>query len=88
MAQGKLKLQPKKAARLTKKQQNPKNYAPKIIKAKKTKAAAAQKFTKRHLAQLALSTEKLISSRVGHLELIKGLRRELEKAEKEKAAKK
>lgn len=88
MAQGKIKLQAKKSTRVTKKQQNPKNYAPKIIKAKKQKAVAAQKFAKRHQAQLATLTEKLISSRVGHLELIKGLRRELEKEQKEAEKKK
>ncbi|CAN3356795.1 hypothetical protein DICA3_C05776 [Diutina catenulata] len=88
MAQGKLKLNPKKPARLTKKQQNPRNYAPKIIKPKRGKAKEEQKLTKVQQAQLATSTEKLISSRVGHLELIKGSRRQLEKQAKEDAKKK
>ncbi|KAG7194213.1 uncharacterized protein KQ657_004925 [Scheffersomyces spartinae] len=87
MAQGKLKLKAKAPARVTKKQQNPKNYAPKIVKPKKQKIIESEKLAKVHKAQLANSTEKLIASRVGHLELIKGSRRQIEKAEKEKAKK-
>lgn len=87
MAQGKLKLKSKAPARVTKKQQNPKNYAPKIIKAKNQRVIDNQKLAKVHKAQLANSTEKLIASRVGHLELIKGSRRQIEKAEKEKEKK-
>jgi hypothetical protein len=42
---------------------------------------------KRHSAALTSATEKLIASRVGHLELLKGNRREIEKAEREKKEK-
>lgn len=65
-----------------KKQQNPKRAAPKIIKPKKQTAKEAQKLTKIHQGQLMKSTEKLIASRVGHLELLKGTRREIEKENK------
>ena len=79
MAQGNLKLKSKQSNRITKKQQNPKKAAPKIIKPKKTIAKESLKLTKIHLGQLMKSTEKLIASRVGHLELIKGSRRQVEK---------
>lgn len=81
MAQGNLKLKSKNKARLTKKQQNPRAAAPKLIKPKNTVAKEFYKLKK--TAGLASGTEKLISSRVGHLELLKGLRRQLEKKEKE-----
>lgn len=84
MAQGKLALKSKAPARVTKKQMNPKRNAPKIIKAKKNKAKEAAKLSKLHLGQLMVLTEKLIASRVGHLELIKGSRREVEKENKDK----
>lgn len=87
MAQGNIKLKAKAAPRVTKKQKNPKNYAPKIIKPKKGKAVQAQKLAKVQQGQLMTSTEKLIASRVGHLEVIKGSRRQIEKEEKEKAKK-
>jgi hypothetical protein len=82
MAQGKLKLKAKAPARVTKKQMNPKRAAPKILKPKKNTAVQAAKLSKIHSSQLMSSTEKLISSRVGHLELLKGTRRELEKDKK------
>lgn len=82
MAQGNLKLKSKAKARVTKKQQNPRSSAPKIIKPKKASAKQAFKLLK-SLSGLA-GTEKLIASRVGHLELIKGSRREVEKEEKKK----
>ncbi|EMG48762.1 hypothetical protein SBY92_004038 [Candida maltosa Xu316] len=89
MAQGNLKLKSKQAARVTKNQKNPKKAAPKIIKPKKATARDSQKLTKTHLGQLMKSTEKLIAGRVGHLELIKGSRRQVEKENKEaKKAKK
>ncbi|KAK6459989.1 hypothetical protein DFJ63DRAFT_321253 [Scheffersomyces coipomensis] len=89
MAQGVSKLKSKGGiSRVTKKRQNPKAAAPKVIKAKKTPAKSAQTFTKVHQSQLISSTEKLIASRVGHLELIKGSRRQIERQEKEKAKKK
>ncbi|PSK36227.1 hypothetical protein C7M61_004046 [Candidozyma pseudohaemuli] len=81
MAQGNLKLKSKAKARVTKKQQNPRSSAPKIIKPKKASAKQAFKLLK-SLSGLA-GTEKLIASRVGHLELIKGSRRESNIAEQE-----
>lgn len=82
MAQGVTKLRAKKEVRVTKKRQNPKAAAPKIIKPKKSTAKQAQKLSKVQQGQLASSTEKLIAARVGHLELVKGSRREIEKEEK------
>jgi hypothetical protein len=89
MAQGKLKLKAKAPSRVTKKQKSAKAAAPRVYKAKTTQAKHAEKLTKIQSGQLVLSTEKLIASRVGHLELIKGSRREIERKEKEaKKAKK
>ncbi|KAL6028775.1 hypothetical protein ACNR91_000463 [Candidozyma auris] len=85
MAQGNLKLRSKAKTRVTKKQQNPRSAAPKIIKPKKASAKQAFKLSK-SLSGSA-GTEKLIASRVGHLELIKGSRREVEKEEKAKKQK-
>lgn len=83
MAQGKLNLKREKAARVTKKQKSVKSAAPRIIKPKKTRAVEANRLNKIASGQLSASTEKLIASRVGHLELIKGSRRQIEKKEKE-----
>lgn len=80
MAQGKLKLKSKAPARVTKKQINPKKAAPRNIKPKKKDVTNLLKRT--HTSKLITQTEKLVSSRVGHLELLKGTRRELEKAKK------
>lgn len=90
MAQGKLKLVKKKPARVTKHQRNPKAAAPKVYKAKHVPDKEKQiiKLTKGHQSKLTETTEKLISSRVGHLELLKGDRRSLERAEREQAKKK
>lgn len=88
MAQGKLNLKSKGPGRSSKLASQPKKSTPKIIKPKKAPAKQANKLTKVHLAQLASSTEKLIASRVGHLEIIKGSRRQIERQEKAKTAKK
>ncbi|TID28386.1 hypothetical protein CANINC_002564 [Pichia inconspicua] len=87
MAQGNLKLAKKKSARVTKNQKNPKAAAPKICKPKKvsTKEKQVIKLARQHQAKLVSNTEKLISSRVGHLEMLKGDRRTLEKEERLKA---
>lgn len=85
MAQGNLKLKNKAPARITKKQVNPKKAAPKIYKPKKGNVTS--KLTKSHQSKLITNTEKLVSSRVGHLELLKGSRREIEKEDKSKAKK-
>ncbi|KAG0680472.1 hypothetical protein C6P42_004918 [Pichia californica] len=84
MVQGSAKLAKKKTARVTKRQKNPKAAAPKIYKSKNVTAKEKQvnKLAKAHQAKLFSSTEKLISSRVGHLELLKGDRRTLEKEER------
>ncbi|ODV80062.1 uncharacterized protein CANTADRAFT_25799 [Suhomyces tanzawaensis NRRL Y-17324] len=89
MAQGKLKLKPSSGpGRAAKKAHASKKAAPRIIKPKRTQAKDALKLTKIHQGQLMSSTEKLIASRVGHLEIIKGSRRQVEKAAKEQAKKK
>lgn len=87
MAQGNLKLAKKKTARVTKRQKNPKAAAPKQYKIKNvtTKEKQVYKLAQQHQAKLIGNTEKLISSRVGHLELLKGDRRTLEKEERLKA---
>ncbi|GMG19977.1 unnamed protein product [Ambrosiozyma monospora] len=89
MAQGALRLSKKSKTRVTKKQQNAKGAAPKIIKPKNInkKERQAYKLAKQHQAKLHSNTEKLVSSRVGHLEILKGSRRELEKLERAKKAK-
>ncbi|GME70560.1 unnamed protein product [Ambrosiozyma monospora] len=74
MAQGALRLSKKSKTRVTKKQQNAKSAAPKIIKPKNIskKERQAYKLAKQHQAKLHSNTEKLVSSRVGHLEILKG----------------
>lgn len=46
------------------------------------------KIAKKHTAHLATATEKLLASRIGHLELLKGTRKEVEKSKKKTAEKK
>lgn len=72
---------------MTKKQGNLRAAAPLIIKPKKS--VAKQQFKLKKSVGSSAGTEKLIASRVGHLEIIKGSRRQVEKEEKEakKAAK-
>lgn len=82
MAQGNLKLKSKAPKRVTKKQTDAKKAAPRIIAPRKATLKENHKFAKTHQAQLLTSTEKLIASRVGHLEILKGLRRSLAKIEK------
>lgn len=87
MPQGKIKLA-KKLARVTKKQP-PKKAAPKQLPAKKAQAQKEAALTKKLSASLTNATEKLLASRVGHLEMLKGTRRELEeKKRQDKKAKK
>ena len=87
MAQAPLKVKSKAKPRerVTKKQMNPKKAAPKILKPKKQTLAQMAKLNK--VYSVTASTAKLIASRVGHLELLSGSRREIEKTEKEKAKK-
>lgn len=63
--------------RVTKKQKNLRKGAPLQIKSKKKSLQHLKKLNK--TASLTESTEKLIASKVGHLELLKGTRRELER---------
>lgn len=85
MAQGQSKLKSRAKGRVTKRQLNLRANAHRIIKPKKASAKHAQNLNK--LVNALSGTEKLIASRVGHLELLKGTRKELEKEEKEKAKK-
>lgn len=48
------------------------------FKAKKQDAKIHAKVTKKHTASLTAATEKLLASRVGHLEILKGTRKEVE----------
>lgn len=80
MAQGSSKLKSKAKARVTKKQTNPRAAAKLIIKPKKDAAKKALKLKK--LVEATNGTEALVASRVGHLELLKGSRREAERAGK------
>lgn len=85
MAQGNLKLKSKGKGRVTKRQSNLRAAAPLIIKPKRT--IAKQQYDLKKSVGNLVGTEKLIASRVGHLELIKGSRRQLEKEQKEEAKK-
>lgn len=86
MAQGNLKLKSKGTARVTKRQTNARAAAPLIIKPKKL--IAKQQFNLKKSVGALNGTEKLVASRVGHLELIRGSRRQLEKEQKEANKKK
>lgn len=85
MAQGNLKLKPKTKTRTTKRQTNLRAAAPLIIKPKRE--ALKKSFDLKKSVGSLVGTEKLIASRVGHLELIKGSRRQIERQEKEKKKK-
>lgn len=84
MAQGKLNLAKKKAHRVTKRQRNPRAAAPKICRPRKLnkRELEVRRLTKKEKGQLTVTTEKVLSSQVGHLELLKGTRREIENAKK------
>ncbi|KAK9460678.1 uncharacterized protein V1516DRAFT_677364 [Lipomyces oligophaga] len=64
-----------------------KKAAKRIIAPKKGLTATSTKLAKKHSGAIAVNTEKLLSSRVGHLELLKGSRREIAKKDALKAAK-
>jgi len=85
MAQAPLKVKSKEKKRVTKRQQNPKAAAPKIYKPKNEQLKTMSKLSKSY--SVTAQTEKLIASRVGHLELLKGSRREVEKEQKLKQKK-
>ncbi|QLG73645.1 hypothetical protein HG535_0F01560 [Zygotorulaspora mrakii] len=63
--------------RITKRQKNLRKGAPLQIKSKKKSLLHLKKLNR--TASLTESTEKLIASKVGHLEVLKGTRRELAK---------
>ncbi|CCC66784.1 hypothetical protein NCAS_0A02260 [Naumovozyma castellii] len=71
--------------RVTKKQKNLRPAAPLQLKSKKKSLQHLKKLNR--TASLTETTEKLIASRVGHLELLKGTRKELEKKAKNGAKK-
>ncbi|KAK9239481.1 hypothetical protein V1525DRAFT_372687 [Lipomyces kononenkoae] len=66
-------------AKTTSKTLTPKKAAKKIIAPRKNSAIVTAKLKKKHAAAIAVNTEKLLSSRVGHLEVLKGSRREIAK---------
>ena len=82
MAQKPLKVtkKAKDPRRVTKKQKNLRAAAPRMIKSKKKSLQHMKKLNR--TASLTVPTEKLIAAKVGHLELLKGTRRELEKKAK------
>lgn len=73
---------PKDPRRVTKKQKNLRKCASLQIKSKKKSLLHLKKLNR--TASLSQSTEKMIASKVGHLEMIKGTRRELEKEKNKK----
>lgn len=85
MPQGKLKVSAG-LKKKTKSQQQLKKGA-KSFKPRRQAARKDVEVAKKHSAALTTATEKLLSSRVGHLELLKGTRRELEKAKDKKGKK-
>lgn len=79
MAQGSLKLSKTKVSKPKAKKSKSSTKGPTIAKPRKGPALKDAKIKHQHTASLTASTEKLIASRVGHLELLKGTRREIEK---------
>jgi hypothetical protein len=56
-----------------------------VIKAKKGSALKSQQFKKKHSSGIAELTERSLASKAGHLELLRGGKKD-RKLEKEKAA--
>lgn len=79
MAQGSLKLSKTKVSKPKQRKSKSSSKGPTIAKPRKAAALKEAKIKHQHTASLTASTEKLIASRVGHLELLKGTRKELEK---------
>ncbi|CCD24733.1 uncharacterized protein NDAI_0D04190 [Naumovozyma dairenensis CBS 421] len=71
--------------RITKKQKNLRKAAPLQLKSKKKSLQHLKKLNKS--ASLTETTEKLIASRVGHLELLKGTRKEIERKNRKENSK-
>ncbi|CCK70160.1 uncharacterized protein KNAG_0D04140 [Huiozyma naganishii CBS 8797] len=82
----KVKTKAKDPRRVTKKQKNLRKAAPLIIKSKKKQLHYLKNLNR--TASLTEKTEKLVSAKVGHLELLKGTRRELEKSKRKDDSKK
>ncbi|KAK9456634.1 hypothetical protein V1511DRAFT_494874 [Dipodascopsis uninucleata] len=85
MVQGTLK--PNKSKKISKPAQQAKKAAKKTFAPRKSSIVTSSNLKKKHSAGIASGTERLLSSRVGHLELLKGSRREIEKVEREKKRK-
>ncbi|CAG59504.1 uncharacterized protein GVI51_G04785 [Nakaseomyces glabratus] len=68
--------------RVTKKQKNLRKAAPIQIKSKKKSLRHLKKLSK--TSSLTEATERLVASKVGHLELLRGTRKEIEAANKKK----
>ncbi|CAI1601146.1 hypothetical protein SEUBUCD646_0L04050 [Saccharomyces eubayanus] len=66
--------------RVTKKQKNLRKAAPLQLKSKKKSLQYMKKLRKS--SSLTETTERLVASKVGHLELLRGTRKELEKGKK------
>lgn len=66
---------------------SPRKAAPKKIAPKRPEAVKQAKMAKQHTKALTEATEKLIASRIGHLEMIKGSRKEVEAEKKKKEEK-
>lgn len=73
----KVNKKPKDSRRITKKQRNLRKAAPLQIKSKKKSLNHLKSLSK--TVSVTEVTERLVASRVGHLELIKGTRRDIEK---------
>lgn len=88
MAQKPLKVNKKSKdpRRITKKQKNLRPAAPLQIKSKKKSLQYLKKLSK--TSSLTENTERLVASKVGHLELLRGTRKQLEKESKKANGKK
>ncbi|KAK3676713.1 hypothetical protein LTR78_003489 [Recurvomyces mirabilis] len=72
MAQGQLKKTKAPATKLTQRKQT----GNRVIKPKKTALQKQQTMNKKHTAGLAAMTEKSLAGRAGHLELLRGGKRD------------
>ncbi|KAL6947557.1 hypothetical protein ACO0RG_000132 [Hanseniaspora osmophila] len=76
----------KKGHRVTKRQTNLRKAAPLQLKPKSVhKGLHLHKLSSKY--SITEQTEKLVASKVGHLEVLKGTRKEIEKQKKQKALK-
>ncbi|KAK3725903.1 hypothetical protein LTR37_000051 [Vermiconidia calcicola] len=82
MAQGQLKKSKAPAAKLTQRKQT----GARVIKPKKQALMKQQKMKKKHSGGLAAMTEKSLASKAGHLEMLRGGKKD-KKAEESKKGK-